>query len=50
VYYYRELIVPKPVERTKKNIQNTHAAKCFDEILDRVTLFYLQKDVARITK
>ena len=50
VYYYRELIVPKPVERTKRNIQNTDAAKCFHDILDRVTLFYLHKDIARITK
>ncbi len=48
VHFYRELIVPKPIERSKRNIKNTDASKFFDERLDRVIFFYMQKDVARL--
>ena len=50
VYYYRELIIPKPIDRTRRNMFNTDAAKSFDDILDRIAFFYLEKDLRRLLK
>lgn len=50
VYYYRELIVPKPLDNTKRNVSDRNALTAFGSVLDNVALFYFRRDIDRLMK